>query len=144
MVRRRIVECEASLAGAEVAQINVEVAGLLLAFPSANLSDAALQVRARAYHTALEGVPAWALQAAARRWLRGEGDGNNLDFAPSPPRLRKMADAEILPVREHLVQLRRLRDATAERIVRHEERAARAQSMADGAVKRVGGNAAQA
>lgn len=118
-----IRQAEEALAGAEPAEISREVAGLLLSFPTAALSEAAAAVRARAYHVALEGVPAWALQGAARRWLRAECDAHTLDFAPSPPRLRKLADEETLPVRELLVQLRRLLGAEVVRTIASEERA---------------------
>ncbi len=122
-VRQRMVWCEQALQPAEAGEIGAVVAGLLIVFPSAQLSETTARVRARAYHTALEDIPGWALAAAANKWLRGQVEGGNPDFAPSPPRLRQMAELEVNAVRGHLVNLRRLAAAEVERDIPEDERA---------------------
>lgn len=63
---------------------------LLGTFPSTGGNDKA---RANGFRIALEDLPAWAIEEAVKRWLRGEdGEGSeNYAFAPSPPQLRRLA-----------------------------------------------------
>lgn len=94
-----------------------EVARLLLAFSTANLSVAAAEARSEAYEIALEDVPAWTVKAAARRWIKGEvaslGDKVNLSFPPSPPQLRALALDEWAKARGALWRYRRLMEGKA-------------------------------
>ena len=78
--------------------------------------------------TALEDVPAWAVAAAGRRWIRGEvavlDDKPNLSFPPSPPQLRALAVDEWSKARAALWRYRRLLAGKTERVVPLEERRA--------------------
>lgn len=105
-----------------------EAAKLLTVFPAGNISDAVLDARSKAYETALEDVPAWAVAAAGRRWIRGEvavlDDKPNLSFPPSPPQLRALAVDEWSKARAALWRYRRLLAGKTERLVPPDERRA--------------------
>lgn len=119
------------LAPATEREVGARFTALLLAFPAQPLSEPAARIRAGAYFEALAGEPAWAIGQACRRWLRGEAEGN-LAFAPSPPQLRRLVDAETLPVRQQRARLVRLLAAEAEReaTIPEERRAAMAARFA--------------
>ena len=57
---------------------------------------------------ALEGVPTWAVFEARRRWLQARAGSQNYDFAPSPPRLREVANDALSEVRGQRSTLQRL------------------------------------
>ncbi|PIO96157.1 hypothetical protein [Pleomorphomonas carboxyditropha] len=103
-----------------------EAAKLLTVFPAGNISEAVLDARSKAYDIALEDVPAWAVEAAARRWIKGEvatlGDKPNLSFPPSPPQLRALALDEWAKARAVLWRYRRLMEGKTERVVPLEKR----------------------
>lgn len=91
------------------------VAQVLVAFPvtDAGVAGAA---RAEAFAMALDDLPAWAVAAACRQWLRGEGGagGENYAFAPSPPQLRRLAERQARCALGRAITLERLADAIAE------------------------------
>ncbi|CAI9406569.1 hypothetical protein ANOBCDAF_01469 [Pleomorphomonas sp. T1.2MG-36] len=103
-----------------------EAARLLAVFPAGNISEAVLDARSTAYETALEDVPAWAVAAAGKRWIRGEvailEDRPNLSFPPSPPQLRALALDEWAKARGALWRYRRLLEGKTERVVPPEAR----------------------
>lgn len=107
-------ELDERLAPATEREVGARFTALLLAFPAQPLSEAAAKIRAGAYFEALAGEPAWAIARAGSRWLRGEVEGN-LAFAPSPPQLRRLVEAQTLPVRHQAARLRRLLGAGVER-----------------------------
>jgi hypothetical protein len=111
-------ELDERLAPATEREVGARFAALLLAFPAQPLSEAAAKVRAGAYFEALAGEPAWAIGRACRRWLRAEVEGvlgaANLAFAPSPPQLRRLVEAETLPVRHQAARLEKLLRAEPE------------------------------
>lgn len=77
------------------------IARLFMAFPGERLSRDEAGMRADGYMIALEGLPLWAVEQAAKWWLRGErGDGReNYAFAPSPPQFRQLAEKATLSAR---------------------------------------------
>jgi hypothetical protein len=88
---------------------------MLLAFPAAgSSSEAAAQARSDVYDDALGDLPPWAINAAIKRWAKGEVplDLNmgilNFTFAPSPAILRKLAKVELGPFETQATQLKRL------------------------------------
>ena len=88
---------------------------MLLAFPAAgSSSEAAAQARSDIYDDALGDMPPWAINAAIKRWARGEvpADPNmgilNFTFAPSPAILRKLAKVELGPFELQAAKLRAL------------------------------------
>lgn len=101
------------LAPASPADIGAVLALLQCAFPSAPMDPMAAKANVRGYALALEGVPAFALDEAARRILKGEA-GLKHAFLPTPPQLRDVANEASRPARWHAVQLRRLLEAEVE------------------------------
>jgi hypothetical protein len=88
---------------------------MLLAFPAAgSASEAAAQARSDVYDDALGDLPPWAINAAIKRWAKGEvpADLNmgvlNFTFAPSPAILRKLAKVELGPFEAQASKLRML------------------------------------
>lgn len=73
---------------------------MLLAYPMAGSSEAAGKARGEAYLAALDDVPPWAIDAAVRRWHRGECGEQNYNFAPAPAILRAIAKPLLEPYRE--------------------------------------------
>jgi hypothetical protein len=84
------------------------VVELLEAFPAAKLSENQARRKAKGYMTALENVPTWAVAEAGRRWLQARAGPQNYDFAPTPPRLREVADEVLIIVRAQRHDLQRL------------------------------------
>ena len=129
-ISSRLVDEVAPLAEAKPDSVTAlqEAAKLLTVFPAGNISDAVLDARSKAYETALEDVPAWAVAAAGRRWIRGEvavlDDKPNLSFPPSPPQLRALAVDEWSKARAALWRYRRLLAGKTERLVPPDERRA--------------------
>jgi hypothetical protein len=69
------------------------LAVLLASFPTASLSEQDAKLRVTGYMIALDDVPTWAIERAARKWLKGEmGDRA---FAPSPAQLRVHCEGEL-------------------------------------------------
>lgn len=62
-----------------------------------------------AYDMAMEDVPTWAVEEAARRWLSGKCGPKT--FAPSPPELRLAADEVVQITRGKIASLRWLAKA---------------------------------
>jgi hypothetical protein len=88
---------------------------MLLAFPAAwSSSEAAAQARSDIYDDALGDLPPWAINAAIKRWAKGEvpADLNmgimNFTFAPSPAILRKLTKVELGPFEAQAAKLRAL------------------------------------
>jgi len=91
---------------------------------AARLDEETVSIKAEAYLDALEDLPAWAVREAIRRWRRGEvnADAKDLDFAPKPPRLRRIAQAiAAVPVGQAL-RLQRILDAEPEKSLTDAER----------------------
>lgn len=93
------------------------VTELLLAMPSAQLSDHAAKARGKAYIAALGDLPSFAVIEACRRWLRADAgllsDGKeprkpNYAFAPSAPELRMVAEPIARVVEYQAAQLESL------------------------------------
>ena len=74
------------------------VSKILIAYPSAQMTEAKAAAMSEAYLDALADIPLWAIEGARKRWNRGEVDGlerANLAFAPSAPQLRLLAVDEL-------------------------------------------------
>lgn len=98
------------------------VARLLVAFPATDggggtATEMRSEARGEAFVMALDDLPAWAVAAACRDWLRGDGGkgGENYAFAPSPPQLRRLAERHAMVARGRAVTLDLLAGALAER-----------------------------
>lgn len=84
-------------------------------------------MRSDAYLEALENIPAWAVERAVGRFIRGEA-GVDARFAPTPPQVAQESRRAMEPAREDLMKLERLRTAVADREASAEER----ERVADG------------
>ena len=104
----RVNELEEAETACDVDHTVAAVLEMLEAFPSANLSDAQARNKMKGYMTALEDVPTWAVVEACRRWLRARAGDQKYDYAPSPPRLRKIADEVLFAFRAQLHFLQQL------------------------------------
>lgn len=85
---------------------------LMLGYPAAGgSSEEAAKSRLSFYLEAVSDIAPWALDAAIRRWVRGDVDKGNVDFAPSPGALRRMCEEELEPFQVQLFKLNRLLNA---------------------------------
>lgn len=74
------------------------IAVVLAAYPISG-GDEMARARVQAFRVALDDVPAWAVEEAARDWLRGQVPSDyNTTFAPLPPQLRKLAERKWVPL----------------------------------------------
>lgn len=82
-----------------------------------------------AFEVALEGVPTWAVEEAARRWICGQM--GNATYAPTPPQLRLAADQVVRITRGKIFTLRQLAKAPVDRELSDadRERADKVQSL---------------
>lgn len=82
---------------------------LMLGYPAAGgSSDEAAQSRLSFYQEAVSDIAPWALDAAIKRWVRGDVGKGNIDFAPSPGALRRLCEDELEPFEAQITKLRRL------------------------------------
>jgi len=85
---------------------------LLLGFPAAGAAtDKAADARLGFYLEAVGDLAPWAVDAAIKRWVRGDVENGNVDFAPSPGALRRLCEAELEPYRAVVAKLIRLQSA---------------------------------
>ncbi len=85
---------------------------LLLGYPTAgNTTEAASSARLGFYLESVHDVAPWALDAAIKRWVRGDVENANVDFAPSPGTLRRLCDLELKPYQDVAGKLKRLASA---------------------------------
>jgi hypothetical protein len=88
-------------ANAEAATL-VCLTKMMLTLPAAKQNEESAEARGEAYMIALDDLPPWTVQAAIRRWYRGDV-GKNPDgtpqfdchWAPQPSDLRTLASAEL-------------------------------------------------
>lgn len=95
----------------------VIITKLLLAKPSQGTSEKGAEAKGEAYMIALDDVPAWAVDAAVRRWYRGDcgkddrGKPYDYTWAPDSAVLRKLAIIEAWRVKGRIGELQKLLDA---------------------------------
>lgn len=63
------------------------------------------------YQEAVSDIAPWALDAAIKRWVRGEVETKNVEFAPSPGALRRLCEEELEPFETQIYRLKRLLSA---------------------------------
>lgn len=130
-VQAMVSHCAALLLPATKRELGAAVMKLLVNYPQDGASEAVLTARAETWIEALDGLPAWAVDAARRKWMRGEVEGVNPDFAPKPPRLRQIAVDLMGPVHERRNRLTLLLKAEPEAEVPADERARVAAKFAE-------------
>jgi hypothetical protein len=80
------------------------------------LDDDTADIKIGAYLDAVGDLPAWTIREAVRRWRRGDvsGDPQDLNFAPKPARLRRIADGIRMVAAGQAMRLQRVLDAEPE------------------------------
>lgn len=106
-IESKIATLEAELSPASGDQIIEAVRALFLASPQQAVSKEVMQGRYRIFIAALSDQPAWAIEAAAVKWFKGQ-TGGSVTFAPSSGELRRLSEAETLPHRTMIERLKRI------------------------------------
>lgn len=94
--------------------IHIAVTEMMLVLPSSQHNDLAVDATWRAFREALEGVPHWAVEAALRRWYRGDCGLNERSqqydyrWRPAPTELRSISLREMYRFKDLARSLRRL------------------------------------
>lgn len=96
------------------------------------LDDDTADIKIGAYLDAVGDLPAWTIREAVRRWRRGDvsGDRKDLDFAPKPARLRRIAEGIRMVASGQAMRLQRILDAEPEDAPSEEQLKANAERMA--------------
>jgi hypothetical protein len=85
---------------------------MLLGYPVAGGgTEQAAEARLSFYDEAVSDIAPWALDAAIKRWVRGDVGNGNVDFAPSPGSLRRLCEEELEPFQAQMHKLKRLLSA---------------------------------
>lgn len=109
-ISRLIREIDAAMAPAPMDAMRAAIGSLMAGYSGAQLSREDVEAKAAIFRVALDDVPGWALGAACRAWVRGEGlvAGDNSSFPPAPAQLRRLALAARDPVRMQKIRLQQL------------------------------------
>jgi hypothetical protein len=95
----------------------VVVSKLLMTLAGREGGDLTGQAKGEAYRAALDDVPCWATEGAARRWYRGDcGAQHNYTWPPAPAVLRGIARQTECAVRWKATELQQLLTAEEERV----------------------------
>jgi hypothetical protein len=91
----------------------VALSTLFLSLGGAPSTPAASEAKAMVYLDVLAKIPAWAVEAGAMMWMRGESlaDGDNAAFVPNPPQLIRMARKAMEPTYREIAEMKRLASA---------------------------------
>jgi hypothetical protein len=87
---------------------------MLLGFPAAgSSSDAAADARGDIYDHAVEDIPPWAIDAAIKRWAKGnvpdlKMGAHNFNFAPGPAVLRAICNLELEDFKKQQADIEKL------------------------------------
>jgi len=90
------------------------VTKLMLALPAAQQNEAGAEATGEAFQAALDDVPTWAVDAAMRRWYRGDcgenerGQAYDYHWRPAPAELRRIALMEKWQVQYRAQTMRKL------------------------------------
>ena len=109
-IARRIEELDyASQPGPENAVISI-IGDLILEYAPSRPDEAVIAAKTDGYLDAVEDLPAWAIREAIRRWRRGECDASahDLEFAPKPARLKRIAEGIATVASGQASRLRRI------------------------------------
>ena len=88
------------------------VTKLVMTLAGREMGEFAATAKGEAYTVALEDVPVWAVEEAARRWYRGEcGDKYDYRWSPDPATLRELARLEEYRVKSTMRGLRSVLEA---------------------------------
>ena len=131
-IQRRITELHAASQPGPTEDTLLVLADLIQEHAPSRLDERTVSIKAEAYLDALEDLPAWTIREAVRRWRRGDvaADAQTLDFAPKPPRLRKIAEGIALVAKGQALRLQRILDAEPEEELSEAEREANQRRLA--------------
>lgn len=87
------------------------VTKMVMTLAGREMGEFAAMAKGEAYTAALEDVAVWAVEAAARRWYRGECGDRDYRWPPDPATLRELARLEEFRVRAAVRRLRELLEA---------------------------------
>lgn len=114
----RLIELKQIITGENLSPVQCSKARLslltklLLGYPTAGgATDEAGQARLDFYRESVSDIAPWALDAAIKRWVRGDIGKGNIDFAPSPGALRRLCEEELEPFEGQILKLTRLLSA---------------------------------
>lgn len=98
---------------AECSKARLSLLGkLMMGYPATGgTTEQASEARLSFYHEAVSDIAPWALDAAIKRWVRGDIGKGNIDFAPSPGALRRLCEEELEPFKAQAWRLNRLLSA---------------------------------
>ena len=137
-IAQRIEELQAACRPGPTPRLIGILAELVAEYATARLDEDTADIKITAYRDAVEDLPAWAVREAIRRWRRGEvsGDTRDLDFAPKPARLRRIAQGIAATATGQAIRLQRILEAEAEEPVSDAARAENAE-RADALVRQL-------
>lgn len=100
---------------AECSKARLSLLGkLMMGYPViGGATEQASEARLSFYHEAVSDIAPWALDAAIKRWVRGDIGKGNIDFAPSPGALRRLCEDELEPFKAQAWKLNRLLSAVS-------------------------------
>lgn len=132
-IAQRIEELQAASRPGPTPRLIGILAELVAEYATARLDEDTADIKITAYRDAVEDLPAWAVREAIRRWRRGDvsGDTRDLDFAPKPARLRRIAQGIAATATGQAIRLQRILDAEAEEPISEAEREANAKRADD-------------
>lgn len=92
----------------------VAVTKMMMVLPSTAQNEFSAEARGEAFMAALEDLPAWAVQAAIRRWYRGDcgqndkGQPYDYHWCPAPAELRQISQREMYRLKGRAEDLEKL------------------------------------
>jgi len=95
----------------------IVLTNMMMVVPSMTQNELSAEARGEAFMAALDDIPVWSVQAAIRRWYRGDcgnderGRRYDYHWSPAPAELRRIAFAEMWHVKSRSQSLRRLLSA---------------------------------
>lgn len=112
-------------------QVAKTLAVLFASYPAGQANDVTTALKVKNYLDALEDRPAWAVEEAAKRWIRGDVEARRdaLDFPPSAARLRELATQAMEPLYVEKGRLALLRRAEVVPPISEAERQRRAEAI---------------
>jgi hypothetical protein len=130
MLERRITQLQRVQGAGDPSRITAEIGKLMAFYATGRTNEQQMAVKIAIYVEALQDMPDWAVAEAVRRWFRGDIEGANTEFAPSPALLRRAAEMCAAVPAGQAVMLRRLLRAEPEHEFTDEEREANMQRLA--------------
>ena len=110
-IAERIEDLEQAARPGPTNRIIAILGELVAEHATARMDEDTADIKIGAYRDAVEDLPAWSVREAVRRWRRGDvagTDPRDLDFAPKPARLRRLAEGIAATASGQAIRLRRI------------------------------------